>query len=151
MGWKREEIKEQEMLGRTNRLLSCRYILSIWYDMNCTENDACNSSYIFACVFVAAVMCLPSRCLAKIGRHTVRWCLKFRFIFSKWGQQAKNGNGRHVDEYFTLIRVRDEKQGFSSWNEVELVNTGGLEWQGVPGGRRRRCCKSDFQVDPDFK
>jgi hypothetical protein len=45
--------------------------------MDRIENDGFNSSYIVACLFVAAVTLLPSRCLAMIGGctyiHTGRW------------------------------------------------------------------------------
>jgi hypothetical protein len=38
--------------------------------MDRIENDASNISSIVACVFVAAVTFLPSRCLATIGGYT---------------------------------------------------------------------------------
>jgi hypothetical protein len=38
-----------------------------WYDTGHIENDAFNNSSIVACVFVIAVMFLPSRFLATIG------------------------------------------------------------------------------------
>jgi hypothetical protein len=41
--------------------------------MDRVENDASNNSCIVACVFVAAVKFLPSRCLAKIVGDTYRW------------------------------------------------------------------------------
>jgi hypothetical protein len=44
---------EQEVMGTTNRLLSIHYILSILYNMDCTENGGSNSSYIIECVFTA--------------------------------------------------------------------------------------------------
>jgi hypothetical protein len=37
------------------------------HDKNRVENDSFNSSSIVACVFVAVVTFLPSRCLAAIG------------------------------------------------------------------------------------
>jgi hypothetical protein len=37
------------------------------YDTDRIENDASNSSSIVACVFLAAVTFLPSRCIATIG------------------------------------------------------------------------------------
>jgi hypothetical protein len=37
------------------------------YDTGHIENDASNNSSIVACVFVTAVMFLPSRCLGTIG------------------------------------------------------------------------------------
>jgi hypothetical protein len=39
----------------------------LWYDTDRIENDASNNYFIVACVFVAAVAFLPSRCLATIG------------------------------------------------------------------------------------
>jgi hypothetical protein len=53
--------------GRTNRLLSFHYILSILDDTDRTGNTASNSSPTVACALVAAGTCLPSRCLATIG------------------------------------------------------------------------------------
>jgi hypothetical protein len=55
------------------RLLSFRYILSIWYDTDRIYNIATNSS-IVACVFVAAGKRLSSHCLATIsgGTQTLR-------------------------------------------------------------------------------
>jgi hypothetical protein len=55
---------KQEVLGRNNRLFS--------FDMTraAIENSAPNDSSIVACVFIAAVTFLPSRCLATIGCHT---------------------------------------------------------------------------------
>jgi hypothetical protein len=45
--------------------------------MDCIENDASNNSSIVACVFVATVMFLRSRCLEKVKgysyRHIDRW------------------------------------------------------------------------------
>jgi hypothetical protein len=47
------------------------------YDINRIENDASNSSFVVACVFVAAVTILLSHRLATIWRytykHTDRW------------------------------------------------------------------------------
>jgi hypothetical protein len=61
---------KQEVLRRTNRLLSFRYTLSIWYEKDRIQNTASNGSSIAACLFVAAGTCLPTRCLAPIrGAH----------------------------------------------------------------------------------
>jgi hypothetical protein len=38
----------------------------LWYDTDGIENDASNNSSIVACVFVAAVTFIPSRCLETI-------------------------------------------------------------------------------------
>jgi hypothetical protein len=38
-----------------------------WYDTGQIENDASNNSSIVACVFVTAVIFLPSCCVATIG------------------------------------------------------------------------------------
>jgi hypothetical protein len=46
-----------------------------WYDTGHIEDDASNNSSIVAFVFVTAVMFLPSRCLAKIGRFLLNRCL----------------------------------------------------------------------------
>jgi hypothetical protein len=43
-----------------------------WYDTGHIENDVSNNSSIVACVFVAEVTFLPSRCLATIGGYTYR-------------------------------------------------------------------------------
>jgi hypothetical protein len=48
---------EQDILGRTNCLLSSHYILSIWYDKDCIENTASSGSSIIAGVFIAARAC----------------------------------------------------------------------------------------------
>jgi hypothetical protein len=58
------------LLGTANRVLSSHYILSIWCDADRREITAFNSSSIFACVSAAAGTCLPSCCLATIGRET---------------------------------------------------------------------------------
>jgi hypothetical protein len=42
------------------------------YDTDHIDNDASKSSSTVACVFVAAVKFLPSRCLATIGGDTYR-------------------------------------------------------------------------------
>jgi hypothetical protein len=44
---------KQNVLGRTNRLLSFRYILSILYDTDGLENTATIISYIVVCAFFA--------------------------------------------------------------------------------------------------
>jgi hypothetical protein len=54
------DLKKQEVLGRTNRLLSSIRREPHW-------NDASNNSSIVACVFVTAVTFLPIRCLATTG------------------------------------------------------------------------------------
>jgi hypothetical protein len=41
-----------------------------WHDTDCIEDCVSNNSSITACVFVAAVKFLPSRCLATIGGYT---------------------------------------------------------------------------------
>jgi hypothetical protein len=71
---------EQEVLGRTNRLLFLIRHVHI-------ENDATSSSSIVACVFVTVVTFLPSRCLATIWRFlpnrglaTIRRLLRSRFL-----------------------------------------------------------------------
>jgi hypothetical protein len=46
-----------------------------WYDTGHIENDASNNSSLVACVFVTAVMFLPSRCLATIGKFLLSCCL----------------------------------------------------------------------------
>jgi hypothetical protein len=45
-----------------------------WYDMGRIQNDGSNNSTA-ACIFVTAVMYLPSRCLATIGgyKYIVSW------------------------------------------------------------------------------
>jgi hypothetical protein len=57
----------------------------LWYDTDRRANDV---SYIFACVFVAAGTCLPSRCLVTVGgihtdTQTTRRSRKPTFIYSK--------------------------------------------------------------------
>jgi hypothetical protein len=52
--------KEQEVLGRSNCLLSFYYIV----DKGCIENTVSNSSSIVSCVFVATGMHLMSQSLA---------------------------------------------------------------------------------------
>jgi hypothetical protein len=60
-----------------------------WYDTGHIENDASNDSSIVACVFVAAVTFLPSRCLATVGIHkpthtqTATWSNQPTIFFSK--------------------------------------------------------------------
>jgi hypothetical protein len=44
---------KQEILGKTNRLLSFHYILSILHDTDCRENIVPNHSSDVACVFIA--------------------------------------------------------------------------------------------------
>jgi hypothetical protein len=58
----------QEVLGRTNRLISL-------IDTGHIENDASNNYSIVACVFVTAVTLLPSRCLATIRGFLPSRCL----------------------------------------------------------------------------
>jgi hypothetical protein len=58
--------RNQQVLGRTNNLLSFHNILGIWYDTDRIENTVSGSSSIDACVFVAARTCLPSRCLSTL-------------------------------------------------------------------------------------
>jgi hypothetical protein len=69
-----------------NKWITSRTFL--WYDTNRIENDAFNNSSIVACVFVAAVTSLPSRCLATRGgcthRHTDR-CERFMTYALKMG------------------------------------------------------------------
>jgi hypothetical protein len=57
----------QEVLGRTNRLISFHYIFSISYDTDRIENIASNGSSIFVFVFLATRTYLQSRCLATLG------------------------------------------------------------------------------------
>jgi hypothetical protein len=52
-----------------------------WYDTGHIENHASNNSYIVACVFVAAVTFLPSRCLAMIGGFLPSRCLATIRVF----------------------------------------------------------------------
>jgi hypothetical protein len=59
---------KQEVLGTTNRLFS----FFLRYDTGRIENDAFNNFSVGACVFVAAVTFLPSRCLATIRGYTYR-------------------------------------------------------------------------------
>jgi hypothetical protein len=54
---------KQNVLGRTNHLLSFHYVLNIRYDMDHIENTASNSSSIVACAFTATGTYLPSHCL----------------------------------------------------------------------------------------
>jgi hypothetical protein len=42
------------------------------YDLERIENDASNNFYIFACVFIAAVMFIPNHCLVITGGYTYR-------------------------------------------------------------------------------
>jgi hypothetical protein len=65
MKWTFLRIK-QEVLGRTDSLLSFHYILNILYNMDRTENTASSSSSI-ACAFFTVGTCLPSCCVAPIG------------------------------------------------------------------------------------
>jgi hypothetical protein len=58
--------QKQEVLGRTNRLLSFDTTRTT------TENDASNNSSIVAFGFVGAVTFLPSRCLETIEGYTCR-------------------------------------------------------------------------------
>jgi hypothetical protein len=44
----------------------------LWYYTDRIESYASNNSSTVACVFVAAVTFLPSRCLAAIGGYTYR-------------------------------------------------------------------------------
>jgi hypothetical protein len=44
--------------------------IAAFYDIDHIDNDASDNSSIVACVFVAAVTFLPSRCLANRGGHT---------------------------------------------------------------------------------
>jgi hypothetical protein len=46
-----------------------------WYDTNRTEDNSSTNSSIVAHVFVAAVTCLPSRCLATVGVNKVKLSL----------------------------------------------------------------------------
>jgi hypothetical protein len=61
-------LKEQQVLERTNRLLSFTQHGHI-------ENDVSNNSSIVARVFVTAVTFLPSRCLTTMGRFLPSRCL----------------------------------------------------------------------------
>jgi hypothetical protein len=56
--------KKLELLAEGNRLFSFHYLVLICYDTNRIEKAEVNISYIFACIFVAAGMCLLTRCLA---------------------------------------------------------------------------------------
>jgi hypothetical protein len=53
-----EKYLKQEILGKTNSLLSFHYILIIFYDMDCPENIVPNNFSGVACVFIAARTCL---------------------------------------------------------------------------------------------
>jgi hypothetical protein len=64
----RKERWQQEVLGRTNRLLSLIRHGPHW-------NDASYNSSIVTCVFVTAVTFLPSRCLATIRGFLPSRCL----------------------------------------------------------------------------
>jgi hypothetical protein len=60
---KKNENGKQEVLGRTNLLLSFHYVLNILYGRDRIKNTASNSPSIVEYVFFAAGTCLPSRCL----------------------------------------------------------------------------------------
>jgi hypothetical protein len=62
---------------------------SFFYDMARIDSDASNNSSIVACLFVAAVTNLPSRCLANRGGYTYRhrlmgWIYEVRLL--RWTQ-----------------------------------------------------------------
>jgi hypothetical protein len=57
-------VRDKQVLGRINCLLSFHYILNTQHDIGRTENTMSNSSSIVAHVFIAAGMCSLSRCLA---------------------------------------------------------------------------------------
>jgi hypothetical protein len=44
----------------------------LWYDMDCIQKDASNTSFTVACVFISAVTFLLSRCLAMVEKYTHR-------------------------------------------------------------------------------
>jgi hypothetical protein len=46
-------------------------VLSIWYYTDCTEKNATSNSSVVACVFFAAGRCLPSGCVALLGRMLI--------------------------------------------------------------------------------
>jgi hypothetical protein len=75
---------KQEVLGRTKR--------HTWYDADRIENDASNNSSIAACVFVAAVTFLPSRCLA-----TDWW-----EVFMKYAVQMGSGAMIYIPSFMKI-------------------------------------------------
>jgi hypothetical protein len=91
---------KQEVLGRTNRLLSFHYILNILYGTDRTENTASKISAV-ACVFVAAGTCLPGRWLAPLGRthrpQTVCWSHKSPFIFGLYKLRGLSPQANYTD------------------------------------------------------
>jgi hypothetical protein len=86
-----------------------------WYDKDQIENDASNNYSTVACVFVAAVKFLPSRCQATIGIYTIyrqrlmwgiyeirRWdglrCHELHIRFHKdWFRNSKIDTGEYTD------------------------------------------------------
>jgi hypothetical protein len=58
--------------------------------MDRIESDASNNFTIVACVFVAAVMFLPNRCLATIGEYTYKHT-DWREGFMKYAVEMGSG------------------------------------------------------------
>jgi hypothetical protein len=72
--------------GKINRLVSFRYILSIWYNTDPIENTATNSSPIVAYVLFATGTFLPSHCLATPVSFG-----SIILAFKSWGAHAHTG------------------------------------------------------------
>jgi hypothetical protein len=79
----RSNIKfEQDILGRTNCLLSSHYISSIWYDIECIENTESSSSSIIVGAFTAMRACSQCCCLATLEEeHRQQGDLIHRLLF----------------------------------------------------------------------
>jgi hypothetical protein len=83
-----------------------------WYYTDCIENDASNNSPIVACVFVAAVMFLLSRCLATIGGIHIQTHKLMRGIYevSRWdGPRCHDIHTKFHKDWFRHSKV------FSGW------------------------------------
>jgi hypothetical protein len=80
-----------------------------WYDTGHIENDASNNYSTVACVFVTAVMFLPSGCLATIGGFLPIRCLAtLRGIHKQTDTQARahtHGQQRDLISLLYLFKI----------------------------------------------
>jgi hypothetical protein len=87
-----------------------------WYDTDFIEDDAPNNSSIVACVFIAAVMFLPSRCLATIRGYICRYIDYERDLWSaslRWLQVPR----LHKD-WFRYLQVNKRGGDLQTYNMV---------------------------------
>jgi hypothetical protein len=118
-GWNFNACNEQEVLGRTNRIFSPHYKLSIWHDRDRIESTASSISSIVAYLFVAAGTYLLSRCLVTLWGHTqtARRCDK-PFIFLSKESKIKMDYRYNIDEYHGTMGTFPQT---SSWTVLSIM------------------------------